>query len=195
MQFAIRHPDRTAGLFLLVPAAYYPYEPQPDAVVVRTKSGLITHRWASFFDTALKSDLLFWATIQAFPDTMTGAILGTPPEVVHQAERSEQQRIRTMMTHILPVSRRRLGLLNDARVTSELPRYELEQIQAPTLVISLKDDRYGTFEGAQYTAGQIADARFIGYESGGHLAVGHQQEILQEATRLFSGFEGSGDRP
>jgi pimeloyl-ACP methyl ester carboxylesterase len=137
------------------------------------------------FDTALKSDLLFWLAIRGIPGTLTESILGTPMAVVRNAGEADQKRVRELMTHILPVSPRRLGLLNDARVVSTLQRFELERIHAPTLIISAKDDGYGTFPGAQYSASQIAGARFIGFETGGHLCVGRTEEIAREVARLF----------
>jgi 2-hydroxy-6-oxonona-2,4-dienedioate hydrolase len=175
MQFAIRHPDRTAALLLLVPAAYH-----PGATAITPPSGT-----RLLFDTALRSDFLFWLAIKAAPETVVRAILGTPPEVVRKADRTEQERVQQVMMHILPVSPRRLGLLNDAEVTSTLPRYELERITAPTLTISLKDDGYGTYGGAHYTAEQVAGARFIGYEEGGHILVGHSREMTKETARFL----------
>jgi pimeloyl-ACP methyl ester carboxylesterase len=173
MQFAIRHPDRTAALLLLVPAAYH----------AAAAPAVTTPAWTQFlFDTALKSDFLFWLAIRTVPDTVIGAILATPPEVVRKADQSEQQRVQEVMKRILPVSPRRLGLLNDAKVTSTLPRYELERIHAPTLIISLKDDRFGTYAAARYTAAHIAGARFVGYEEGGHIWVGHNQEVMNAAA-------------
>jgi hypothetical protein len=53
------------------------------------------------------------------------------------------------------------------------------------LTISFADDLYGTYEGARYTAEQIRGARFIGYPSGGHMAVGHQQDVLNEIARFL----------
>lgn len=66
----------------------------------------------------------------------------------------------------------RLGLVNDAAVTSTLSRYALERIIAPTLTVSAKDGLFGTFDGARYSAEHIPGARFIGYPGGGHLWVG-----------------------
>ena len=106
-------------------------------------------------------------------DTFVRAILGTPPEVAAAATAAEQARLQRILDEILPVSQRRLGLLNDAAVTSSLPRYPLEAIQAPTLTISTADDQYGTYDGARYTAEQVSHARFLGYPSGGHMLVGH----------------------
>jgi pimeloyl-ACP methyl ester carboxylesterase len=82
-------------------------------------------------------------------------------------------------------------LINEAAVTSSLPRYELEKIAAPTLAISVPDDLYGTFDGARYTAEHVPHARFIGYPSGGHMLVGHNTEatsriaaFLKESARF-----------
>jgi hypothetical protein len=58
-----------------------------------------------------------------------------------------------------------LGLINDAALISPLPRYALERIRAPTLVMSVADDRFGTYDGARYTAEHVPGARFIGYAS------------------------------
>jgi hypothetical protein len=58
-----------------------------------------------------------------------------------------------------------LGLINDAALISTLPRYALERIRAPTLVMSVADDRFGTYDGARYTAEHVPGARFIGYAS------------------------------
>jgi pimeloyl-ACP methyl ester carboxylesterase len=90
-----------------------------------------------------------------------------------------------MLDHILPVSPRRLGLLNDAAVTSSLPRYELERIAVPTLILSMADDLFGTYDGARYSAEHIPRARFIGFPSGGHLWVGHQQEVMSEIAAFL----------
>jgi pimeloyl-ACP methyl ester carboxylesterase len=169
MQFALRYPDRTAALVLLVPAAYAPRPHGEESV--RTPRGT---PW--LFDTALRSDFLFWALRELAHDTFIRAILGTPPEVVASAAGSERARIERIMDLILPVRPRRLGLVNDAAVVSTLPHYELEKISAPTLAISAVDDLYGTFDGARYTAEHVPHGRFVGYPSGGHMLVGHNDE-------------------
>src|SRR6185295_10555724 len=99
----------------------YHADPAPNGASNAETDGrnLTTPKWTEFlFDTALRSDFLFWFAIRTTPNTVTGAILGTPPEVVPKAERSEQERVQQMMVHILPVSPRRPGLLNDAKVVS-----------------------------------------------------------------------------
>jgi pimeloyl-ACP methyl ester carboxylesterase len=178
MQFALRYPDRCSAMILLVPAAY---APRPgDAPPMHTPA------WTEFlFDTALKSDFLFWAATRLARSTVTRSILATPPAVVESASADEQARIGNVMERILPVSPRRLGLLNDAAITSSLQRYELERIAIPTLVISAADDLFGTFDGARYTAEHVPRARFIGYPSGGHLLVGRQKEVMFEMAAFM----------
>jgi pimeloyl-ACP methyl ester carboxylesterase len=178
LQFALRHPARAAALVLMVPAAYVP---RPgDAAPV--KAPLATQ---FLFDTALRSDFLFWGAIRLAPGMVTRGILATPPAAVAAASAQEKARVDEIMRHILPVSPRRLGLLNDAAVTSSIPRYPLERIATPTLAISVADDLFGTFEVARYTAAQIPGARFIGYESGGHVWVGHHGEVMREIAAFL----------
>jgi 2-hydroxy-6-oxonona-2,4-dienedioate hydrolase len=178
MQFALRHPDRCSAMVLLVPAAYVP---RPgSAPPMQTPAGTDI-----LFDTALKSDFLFWVAIRLTRSTVIRAILATPPAVVENASAAEQARVGKVLEHILPVSPRRLGLLNDAAVTSSLQPYELERITIPTLVIGMADDLFGTFDAARYTAAHVPRARFIGYSSGGHLWVGHQKEVMSEIAAFL----------
>lgn len=178
MQLALRHPDRVRALVLLVPAAYVPRAGNAAPMVTPAGTQFL-------FDTALRSDFLFWAAIRFARPTVTRAILATPPQVVELAGTDEQERVNQMLQHILPVSPRRLGLVNDAAVTSSLPRYDLERIAQPTLVISLADDLFGTYDGARYTATHVPRARFIGYPQGGHIWVGHQNDVVSEITAFL----------
>lgn len=179
MQFALRHPDRIRALVLLVPAAYVP---RPgNAAPMTTPPGT-----ELLFETALKSDFLFWAALRVARTSVIRSILATPPAVVASADAEERARIAAVLEHILPVSSRRLGLINDARVIIALQRYELERIATPTLVLSMQDDLFGTFESARYTAEHIPRARFVGYASGGHLWVGHQNDVTTEIAGFLN---------
>jgi len=73
----------------------------------------------------------------------------------------------------------------DRTASKQLEPAALESIQMPTLVISARDDRYGTFASAQYTANQIAGAKFIGFETGGHTWVGHDDEVRAAIVALI----------
>jgi 2-hydroxy-6-oxonona-2,4-dienedioate hydrolase len=171
--FALRHPDRCAALVLVVPAVFVPRASGAPSLQAPAATEFL-------FNTALKSDFLFWAAIKFARPMLIQSILATPPSVVENASADEKARVDETLRHILPVSPRRLGLLNDAAVVSSLDRYELERIAAPTLVMSVADDLFGTIDGARYTAEHVPQARFIGYPSGGHLWVGHHKEVISE---------------
>jgi pimeloyl-ACP methyl ester carboxylesterase len=165
-------------MVLLVPAAYVPHPGNEPSL----KSPSAT---AWLFDTVLQSDFLFWAAIRIMRPVVIRAILATPPSVVETASHEEQERVSNVLAHILPVSPRRLGLLNDATVTSTLSRYDLEKIQTPSLLITAGDDLFGTFDGARYTAEHLPQARFIGYREGGHMLVGHYEEVMAQIAAFL----------
>jgi len=178
LQFALRHPERIAALVLLVPLAYMPRE-APSAPPSRLASFM--------YERAVKSDLLYWLALRFTPDVVVKTILATPPAVVAQTSAQERARVALLMEHILPLRLRQAGLLNDGRVAQALGPSPLERIKARTLVISLADDLYGTYETARYTASRIPGARFIGYASGGHVWVGQHGAILDEVAAFLSG--------
>jgi pimeloyl-ACP methyl ester carboxylesterase len=168
LQFALRHPQRTRAMALLVPLAYAPRgAPQEIPAVARF-----------MYERAVRSDFLYWLIMRAAPDIVVKTLLATPPAIVERADPAERARVEEMMERILPLRERHAGLLNDAAVAAGLERYELERIKAPTLLVSARDDLYGTYESSAYTAGLISGARFVGYESGGHVWVGHHREIV-----------------
>jgi pimeloyl-ACP methyl ester carboxylesterase len=173
LQFALRHSDRCIALVLGVP---YAYVPQPAGESQAPASAALP----LLFNTALKSDFLFWLATKAVRRILIRVILGTPPGVLNTAGADERARIGQVLSHILPIRQRRQGMLNDAAVTSSISRYELERIAVPTLVFTAADDLYGTFERGRYTAQQIPGARFIGYESGGHMLAGRGKEVRSE---------------
>jgi pimeloyl-ACP methyl ester carboxylesterase len=179
IQFALRYPERCTALVLLVPAAYVP---RPGgAASIKSPA-----RAVFLIDTAFKSDFLFWAAVRLARPWMIESILATPAEVVRSSDALERARVAEMLELILPISARRHGLANDIAVVSTLPRYALESIKAPTLILSFADDRFGTYDIARYTAEHISGARFIGYGSGGHLAMGHQRDVAVEIAKFLT---------
>lgn len=175
LQFALRHPARTRALVLMVPAAHLPGDAGGTASPRAT---------AWLFDTALRSDFAFWALVRTAPDTAIRWLLATPPALVHASGTDERRRVDAMLGLILPVSARRLGLLNDARVVSTLAAWPLARIEAPALVVSARDDLFDTYRRAEWTASQLPHARFVGHDSGGHLLVGRQRETTDEIAAL-----------
>ena len=175
VQLALRHPHRVDALILGVPALYL-FRPERES---RLASRLL-------IDSALRSDFLFWSAIRLAHRTMIRTILGTPPAVVDDASPAERARVEELLEHILPVTARRLGLINDFAVTTHLERYPLERVEMPTLVIGTADDLYGTFEAARFASERIPNARLLSYPTGGHLWVGHHEEVTSAIVAFLA---------
>ena len=178
LEMTLRHPDRVSALILLVPLAYKPptqadSAPPMPAWVENTMMRLIG------------SDFLFWAALHVARGQVIKVVLATPPELLTTASPPEQARVNSMLDSILPVSARAKGLAHDTAAGKHLRPLPLESIQAPTLIVSARDDRYGTYASAQYTASRIAGATFIGFDQGGHTWVGHDDEVMAEIVKLL----------
>jgi 2-hydroxy-6-oxonona-2,4-dienedioate hydrolase len=178
MQAAIRHPDRVGALVLVVPIAY--------------KSGTVADSMPPVSDgkdalllRLLGSDFLFWTVLHAARDSLIRHVLATPPEQVTAASEQERARVNDMAERILPVSSRSAGLRDDTRLGKYLGPYALASIRAPTLVVSARDDGFGTYAAAQYTASRIPGAKFLGFNDGGHLLVGHDEAVQAEVVTLL----------
>jgi 2-hydroxy-6-oxonona-2,4-dienedioate hydrolase len=83
---------------------------------------------------------------------------------------------------ILPASSRRLGMLNDGNTQGSSLQYPLERIGAPTLLISATDDLYRTLPNARLAARLIPRAKLIEFSTGGHLLLGHADEVWREVA-------------
>jgi len=179
LQTAIRHPDRVSALVLVVPIAYKPGTVADSAPPVSDDKDALLLR-------LLGSDFLFWTALHVARGPLTRHVLATPPEQVATASEQERARVNDLADRILPVSSRAAGLRDDTRLGKRLGPYALESIRVPTLVVSARDDGFGTYAAAQYTASRIAGAKFVGFEDGGHLLVGHDARVQAEVVSLLN---------
>jgi pimeloyl-ACP methyl ester carboxylesterase len=174
LQFAIRHPARTSALILLVPAAYQPATAGTTADGSTMRERLLMR--------IVGSDFMFWLVNRYAHETAVRMVFATPGEEYRKASIEERARVDRVLAEILPISARVHGMLNDARLASHPPRYALEQIRAPALLISARDDLYGTYGAASYSARHISNACFIGFEHGGHAWLGHHAEVMSRVA-------------
>jgi hypothetical protein len=179
MQTAIRHPDRVSALVLVVPIAYKPGTVADSAPPVSDDKDALLLR-------LLGSDFLFWTALRVARGPLIRHVLATPPEQVAAASDAGARRVNDLAERILPVSARAAGLRDDTRLGKRLwGPYALESIRVPTLVVSARDDGFGTYAAAQYTASRIPGATFLGFDDGGHLLVGHDA-VSRGAFGLFT---------
>jgi pimeloyl-ACP methyl ester carboxylesterase len=173
IELALRHPDRVKALVLIVPGTYSPESP----VAIEASRGSKLAFW--LVNTG--ADFSWWALSNIAP-SMLIRFLGVRPELVAAASETEQIRVRNIVKSIQPLSLRFPGINIDS--TSPLQPLPLENIAAPTLVISARDDLFNTAPAAKFAASRIRNAQLIVYDTGGHLLVGRQEEA-RAAIRGF----------
>lgn len=174
MQFALRHPDRASALVLLAAAAWGP----PGQPALRT---IAFPEWLT--ERIVDSDFLFWAAATYIPSA-TATLLGAPPKLMKAVGSDERKRARETVRGMLPISDRRPGMQNDREVIGSLYRYRLEDIHVPTLVVHACDDRMTPIGCGEYTCSSVPKAEGIFYDAGGHLLLGHREDV-NEAIRTF----------
>jgi pimeloyl-ACP methyl ester carboxylesterase len=180
MQFALRHPDRCAGLVLVVPAANVrgrdPVSMSPAV------------EWA--VRRLLESDALFWLALRTMPETLIGTLLATDPALLAQVSPEERRRAYAILEGLMPIAPRARGMLNDARLAGRPAPVEVERIAMPALLLSVEDDRFGTAATARDLAARMPDARLVVYPSGGHVWLGHDAEVADEVARFVRQVSG-----
>lgn len=177
LSFALHHGDRTRALLLMVPAAYAPDRTPGESAF----TGLVGE---AAMQRLLGSDLLFWAALKLMPQQMMRWVLATPPSIIAAA--GDEQRALRILGHILPVSERSEGLMDDWCWASAPPEYPLSRITAPVLTLSMEDDLYGTYAAARHIASQVRDGHFAGYPTGGHIGAGRIDEIAERIVSFLA---------
>ena len=178
LQMALRHPQRVSALVLVVPITHKPGSVPDSAPPVSDGQDAWLLR-------LLGSDFLFWTALHLAREPLIRHVLATPPELVAAATAEERARVNDLADRILPVSSRAEGLRDDTGLGKRLGPSALASIRVPTLVVSARDDGFGTYAGAEYTASRIPGARFLGFDEGGHLLVGHDDVVRAELLGLM----------
>lgn len=168
LEFAVRHPARTAALLPVVPATHVPGRELAQTQPPEIGAAMLL----------LRSDFLFWAALNLAPDLMIGNLLATDPALLQSVSPAEAARARDILWSILPVSRRADGLVNDARLASNPAPSDFAAISAPTLAISVEDDRFNTAAAARHIGATVPGALSIIYPTGGHIWLGHNDELF-----------------
>lgn len=130
--------------------------------------------------TIVGSDFAYWLASKLAPKVIYKTAMGTPPYIIAAANQNEQKRVKQFMRHLLPIGERAKGIMHDSAMSQSIKRYPIESISAPTLLLSARDDLYGTYANAEFTASHIKGAKFVGYENGGHMLIGHYHNMLSE---------------
>lgn len=177
VQLALRHPDRVSSLTLVVPAAGGLYETiagGPPAFVMKV---------------LLRFDLPMWIAMRASPRTLSN-LVAVPHSLVDTLSGSSKAEYDSTVGMLMPISMRRHGMAYDARSQSgRLPLFPLDSITQPTLLVSAADDLYRTLRVARHAARLIPNARLLEFTDGGHLLLGHGDEMWPEIAEFMRGAE------
>jgi pimeloyl-ACP methyl ester carboxylesterase len=174
IEFAIKYPNRVTALILVVPGTYSPASP----VSVEASRG------SRFVVRVVNAgaDFAWWAMEKIAPSALI-RFVGVRPELVTATARAAaQDRVMSFVRSVEPLSRRFPGIKVDS--TSVLRELPLQEITAPTLIVSARDDLFNTLPAAEFAASRISNAELVVYDTGGHLLVGREQEV-RDAVRTF----------
>lgn len=178
LQLCIRHPEKCAALVLISPQAWAPQTATgPKQGPPRFLMPLLK--------ATMRSDFLFWITTKMPDAVVLKTFLGTPVDDFKNASPAQQAETLGLARKILPIEPRSAGMWNDSVTNGSVPRYDLERIKAPALLIAAQDDLYKTHVYARYSAEHMPSARLVSYPTGGHILIGHP-EAFEEITRFLS---------
>ena len=139
--------------------------------------------------TLLNSDFAYWSAFEAAPDRLIGTLLATDPGLLSTVSASERRRAFAILTDMMPIRARAKGMLNDARQAGHPAKMDFSLLKMPVLVISAEDDRFGTADTARKIAEIVPQAELTILPDGGHIWLGHDDELANRMEKFISGFE------
>jgi pimeloyl-ACP methyl ester carboxylesterase len=162
LEFALRHPDKCSALIMSMAISHN--TPNFDFM------GTIMHH------VVFRSDLGVYALTTSLQAQFL-TFLGVSEKVQANMTEVDRQYVEGILKDMQPLSARQAGTLNDAVCSQTQLDLPLENIKMPTLVLHAKDDGLVNYEYGQYTTQHIPGAKFISFETGGHLFVGHLKDF------------------
>nr|WP_245243322.1 alpha/beta hydrolase [Pararhodobacter sp. SW119] len=175
LQFALRHPDRTQALILLSLAPYAPLTAEEQELPVPL--------W--LYETLFATDLPLWMVLRLSPRALA-PMFDARPELTAQMTAREATFLDAMIAAFLPVTVRRGGLANEGAAIDPAHPIDPAAITAPVLILHTRDDRITPFSTAAFTAEHIPGTEFLGFETGGHLLLGHHAEVRQRIADFLA---------
>lgn len=149
IRFALDYPERTRGLILFCSAMPYAEKPE-DFTDYAGPPAFLVNDFAMFTISPLFEP-----------------IMGMEPSTIYG---------------MLPISERKEGVTLDASVNNpdmarNFDSYNIESLQVPTLILQAKDDKLVDYTQTVEAVPRFPNCTFILFETGGHLMVGHSEEI------------------
>lgn len=158
IRFALDYPERTKGLILYCSAM--PYTEKP----------------VKYFEYAGPPAFLCNDYAMFLISPLFEPIMGMESSTIYS---------------MLPVADRKEGVIIDSSVTNpdmarDFEKYKVEDLQVPSLILHAKDDKLASFEDTLNALNRFPNCRFISFETGGHMMVGHSNEIKKAVSEFIS---------
>jgi pimeloyl-ACP methyl ester carboxylesterase len=168
LTFAHRHPGRVIGLIL---------------ACCRLGGGVtLGTGFAPLFRLAYSADWAFWAFEKLMPMAFS-RMMGLPKG--YELSPEEAETMAGMRRLLFPLKPRRDGAVFDGFVSNlAADRFPFEELTVPTLVVHARDDHLAPYRFAADAASRIPGATLVTIERGGHLFMGHDDQV-RESIRAF----------
>jgi 2-hydroxy-6-oxonona-2,4-dienedioate hydrolase len=173
VELALRHPERVLALILIVPGTYTPSNP---VSVEASRGSRLVFRLVN-----TGADFVWWTLEKVAPSVLV-RFVGVRPDLLAASPKVDQDRVMRVVKSIEPLSLRVSGINIDS--SPDLCGLPLEKIITPTLIVSARDDLFNTLPAAEFAASKIPGAKLVVHDTGGHLLVGHEDEV-RGAVRTF----------
>ena len=172
IKFAMKYPDRCMGLILV--SSNVPSDGTlPPKPIMRAVFG---------------SNFIYWSITRLLGDNMLPSV-GVPKSILKDLTRQEKD---VLLNEVLmggfPISLRTKGVINDMYVSNpDINKgYTFEQIKVPVLMVCAKDDPMCPYKSALMVSKSVPEIKFVSFENGGHLILGHEKEIQGEIANFIS---------
>lgn len=168
--FAALHPQRVSSLTLI--SAGVASSGEQNQAQANQKGDML----AMIF----KYDPLYWAVTKLFRKQLM-ALMGANDAVIASLTPAQRAIVDQVIDEMNPVAPRSAGAAFDNQAA--MPNQRIGTIQAPTLIFHAADDTLQLVRHAEFAAANIAGARLVRFEAGGHLLLSVEQAAIRSLLR------------
>lgn len=164
--FAALHPQRVSSLTLISAGVASSSEHNQAQA---TKKG-------DMLAMIFRYDALYWAVTKLFRKPLM-ALMGANDAVIAGLTPAQRGIVDQLIDHMNPVAPRSAGTVFDNQAA--MPNQRIAAIQAPTLIFHATDDTLQLYRHAEFAAANIAGAKLVRFEAGGHLLLSVEQATIR----------------
>lgn len=175
LKFAEMFADRVDRMMLLSSAPFTPFSPHIEDRPLPT--------WV--YSALLGNDVIYWTLTKAARGSLEEAF-DARADLRYDLSDAEAVFIRNLIDTFLPASQRLAGVNNEGAAVDPAATYDLEDIRAEVLVAHARDDRLNPLETGASIAARVPGSRFVEFKRGGHLLLGHHEELRREFEIFLS---------